>query len=47
MAKTLQLTDDTHTLLVKKWVELKEKGDHNIKLSKVAEMAIQKGVLMI
>lgn len=47
MVKTVQLSEDTHTLIVKKWAELKEKGDHNIKLSKVAEMAIQKGVLMI
>lgn len=47
MAKTVQLSEGTHTLIVKKWAELKEKGDHTIKLSKVAEMAIQKGILMI
>jgi hypothetical protein len=47
MAKTLQISEETHTLIAKKWAELKEKGEHNIKLSKVADMAIQKGILMI
>jgi hypothetical protein len=45
--KTVQVSEDTHTLIIKKWVELKEKGDPHIKIAKVAEMAIQKGILMI
>lgn len=47
MVKTVQISEETHTLIAKKWAELKERGNHNIKLSKVAELAIQEGIKMI
>ena len=47
MVKTFQVSDETHTLVWKKWVELKEKGQKDVKIGKVAELAIQKGIAML
>lgn len=47
MVKTVQISEETHLLITKKWVELKEKGDKNIKIGRVAELAIQRGITML
>jgi hypothetical protein len=41
--KTLQISIETHKIILKKWVELKDKGI-DIRLFKVAEAAILAGI---
>lgn len=43
MTKTINVSDNIHQLVWKRWIELKNKGK-NIKFGKVAEIAIENGI---